>query len=65
MERKQQVEKEGKATCRTRRKRSMQEENPHARRQTSLTILSLGFSIRVVMTIRLQNNISKILGGLG
>jgi hypothetical protein len=42
-----------KETCRKRRKSNMQEENPCARRKTSLTILGLGFLIKVVMTISL------------
>jgi hypothetical protein len=40
-----------KETCINRRKSIMQEENPHARRKKSLTILGLGFLIRIVMTL--------------
>jgi hypothetical protein len=55
-----------KATCRKRRKRNMQRKKAmwHAG-QASLTMIGLGFVIKIVMTISLENNINKNLGGLG
>jgi hypothetical protein len=40
-----------KEACRKRRKNNMQEENNVARRQTSLTMIGLGFLTKIVMTI--------------
>jgi hypothetical protein len=42
-----------KEACKKRRKSSMQEENPRARRLTSLTILGLGILTKVVIAISL------------
>jgi hypothetical protein len=55
--RKQHVGKEGKATCK--RKSNV------AHEQASLTMMGLGFLIRIVTTISLKNSINKNLGGLG
>jgi hypothetical protein len=57
MERKKHAEKEGKATCK--RKINV------AHRQEILTMIGLGFFIRIVTIISLKNSINKNLGGLG
>jgi hypothetical protein len=54
-----------KATCRKRRKSNMQEEKQRGSRQENLTMLGLGFLIKIVMAISLKNSINKNLGGLG
>jgi len=55
--RKKHAEKEGKVAC--------NRKSHIARRKEILTIIGLGFLIRIVRAISLKNNINKNLGGLG